>query len=182
MYGNVPWVRILPCPPIIAISNRMKIAITGHTSGLGRAFYNHFSLNHEVIGLSRSNGYDIVTSNDRIIKAVQGFDLFFNNAHAGHCQGSLIKNLYDKIPIITSGSMAADYVQTNNPYFRDKKVIENIHKFFVKKGCHPMLLLKMGFLENYTDRPHIRYSEVISAVEFWISNPKLTLIEFDNLT
>lgn len=159
----------------------MKIAITGHTSGLGQALYNHFSKNHEVIGLSRSNGYDIVTSTDCIINAVRGFDLFINNAHAGHCQGTLIKNLYDKIPIITSGSMAADYAQTNNPYFRDKKVIESTHKFFVKKGVHPMLLLKMGFLENYTDRPHIRYSEVISAVEFWISTPRITLIEFDNI-
>jgi nucleoside-diphosphate-sugar epimerase len=42
----------------------MKIAITGHTQGLGQAFFNHFQ-SHTVIGFSRSNGYNIASPADR---------------------------------------------------------------------------------------------------------------------
>jgi hypothetical protein len=161
------------------ISIFMKIAITGHTSGLGRAFYDHFSKDHEVIGLSRSNGYDI--TKDQILNSILDCDLFFNNAHAGIAQGILINKLYNQLPIITSGSMGADYSHLANQYYRDKKTIEKIHKFFIKKGQCPMLLLKMGYLENYSNKKIIQYSEVISAVEFWLSNPRVTLIEFDNI-
>ena len=160
----------------------MKIAITGHTSGLGRAFYNHFSQNHEVIGLSRSNGFNIAKDQDKIIEEVKDCDVFFNNAHAGACQAMLISKLYDKIPIITSGSMGADFSHLDNPYYQAKKTIEDIHKSFIKKRNHPMLLLKMGYLENYTEKPNaIRYSNVISAVEFWLSMRTVSMIEFDNI-
>ena len=38
----------------------MKIAITGHSAGIGQALYEIFQSNgHEVIGLSRRNGYNI---------------------------------------------------------------------------------------------------------------------------
>jgi hypothetical protein len=163
------------------ISIFMKIAITGHTSGLGQAFYDHFSKDHEVIGLSRSNGYDITKNQDQIIDTAVGCDLFFNNAHSGISQAGLISQLQDRLPIVTSGSMGADYAHLDNQYYRDKRTIEKIHKFFSKNRQHPMLLLKMGYLENYQSKYNIFYSEVISAVEFWVSNPKVTLIEFDNI-
>jgi hypothetical protein len=159
----------------------MKIAITGHTSGLGLAFYNHFSKENEVIGLSRSNGYDITKDQDRIIDTVKDCELFFNNAYSGIYQAVLLSKLYQDISIITSGSMAADYSQSKNSYYQNKKKIEDVHKLFVKKGKKPLLLLKMGYLENYQDRPSIRYQEVINAVEFWLKNSRVTLIEFDNI-
>jgi len=158
----------------------MKIAITGHTSGLGRAFYDHFSKDHEVIGLSRSNGYDITKNQDRIIDAVKDCKLFFNNAYSGIFQGTLITRLHNRLPIVTSGSMGADYAHLDNQYYRDKRTIEKVHKFVAKNRQYPLLLLKMGYLENYADKNYIRYSEVISAVEFWIQNPRITLIEFNN--
>jgi hypothetical protein len=159
----------------------MKIAITGHTSGLGKSFFDHFSKDHEVIGLSRSNGYDITKNQNEITEIVTNCDLFFNNAHSGITQGFFISRLYNKIPIITSGSMGADYSHLENHYFREKKKIEDIHKFFSKKRTLPMLLLKMGYLENYKDRSVILYQDVIDAVEFWLLNPKVTLLEFDNI-
>jgi hypothetical protein len=159
----------------------MKIAITGHTSGLGQAIYNHFAKQHEVIGLSRSNGYDIAKDQEKVISTVASCDLFFNNAYQGINQGLLISKLYSTLPVITSGSMGADYSHLDNPYFKDKKKIEEMHKTFSKKRTKPLLLLKMGYLENYKDRTHICYKEIISAIEFWICNPKVTLIEFDNI-
>lgn len=160
----------------------MKIAITGHTSGLGLSFYQHFSKHHDVIGLSRSTGHDIANVDD-IVKEVIGCDLFFNNAHLNDCQATLIKKLHDKLPIVTSGSMAADFIRPTDSYFRNKKIIEKVHKEFVKYGKYPMLLLKMGFLENHPYiKKYICYNEIIPAVEFWLSNPRVTIIEFDNIT
>ena len=37
----------------------MKIAITGHTKGIGQAIYDLLGQEHDVIGYSRSNGYNI---------------------------------------------------------------------------------------------------------------------------
>lgn len=159
----------------------MKIAITGHTSGLGLAFYNHFSKNHTVIGLSRSNGYNIATDQNKIVSMLTDCDLFFNNAYDGIYQGTLLARTCKKLPVITSGSMGADYCHINNPYYKHKKTIEVIHKKIAKTRQYPVLLLKMGYLENYQDRPHITYNEVISAVDFWLSNPRVTMIEFDNV-
>ena len=36
-----------------------RVAITGHTSGLGAALFERFSVSDMVVGLSRSNGFDI---------------------------------------------------------------------------------------------------------------------------
>ncbi len=61
----------------------MKITITGHTSGIGKALYEHLQKNHEVVGFSRSNGYDISLhdSRERIITQSQDCDIFINNAY-----------------------------------------------------------------------------------------------------
>ena len=60
----------------------MKVAITGHTKGLGQAFFKHFQ-SHTVIGFSRSNGYNIANPADRnkILDEIKDVDLFINNAY-----------------------------------------------------------------------------------------------------
>lgn len=158
----------------------MKIAITGHTSGLGKALFDHWSADHEVVGLSRSTGHDISKHPDQIIATVSDCDLFFNNAHCGICQAKLLSALAGKLPIITSGSMGADYAHVDNQYYKDKKTLEVIYKTLVKKTQRPLLLLKMGYLENYQGKQMIPYQAIIDAVEFWLINPRVTMIEFDN--
>tara|TARA_B100000927_G_scaffold290519_1_gene289608 strand:+ start:240 stop:836 length:597 start_codon:yes stop_codon:yes gene_type:complete len=62
----------------------MKVAITGHTSGLGKGLYEQLgALGHEVIGFSTSTGCDINNELNRrtIIGVCQDFDLFINNAY-----------------------------------------------------------------------------------------------------
>ena len=72
----------------------MKIGITGHTKGLGHAFFNLFkSQGHEVVGFSRSNGYDIVEKIDDVINAVKDFDMFINNAYAPIAQTELLSRM-----------------------------------------------------------------------------------------
>jgi len=65
----------------------MKIAITGHTKGIGLALAEGFKKQgHKVIGFSRSNGYDIVNPKnvDKIIKKSADCDVFINNAYSGN--------------------------------------------------------------------------------------------------
>ena len=58
----------------------MKIVITGHTRGIGKAFYDHFvNLGHEVVGVSRSTGFDIPNDINRIVELATNCDLFVNN-------------------------------------------------------------------------------------------------------
>lgn len=62
----------------------MKIAITGHTRGLGKGLYEQLgALGHEVSGFSTSTGFDVNKELNRrtIVGVCQNFDLFINNAY-----------------------------------------------------------------------------------------------------
>lgn len=74
----------------------MEIAVTGHTSGIGKCLYERLSPN--IIGFSLSNGYDITLKSDRlrIIDAVENCNIFVNNAPAGFAQTLLFLELYEK--------------------------------------------------------------------------------------
>lgn len=158
----------------------MRIAITGHTRGLGLQIYNHLaSKGHDVIGLSSSNGYHLPNQIDQVVEIAQGCDYFFNNAHQNITQSILIERLYDKCSIITSGSMAADYNGT--PYRAEKKVIENAHRRFKKLTNRPMLLLKMGYLEyRHEDKNPVPFTQILNGIDFWFKNQRVSIIEFEN--
>lgn len=161
----------------------MRVVITGHTGGLGFAFFNYLTQSgHEVVGVSRSNGYNLPEKFEEVVNLAETADLFINNLHIHTIQYDFLKRLHNKTSIITCGSMAADYL---NPdiirYATAKKLIEIEHKKLKKESQFPMLLLKMGFLENWTQYDSIPYQQVVSAVDFWIKNPRASLIEFDNV-
>jgi NADP-dependent 3-hydroxy acid dehydrogenase YdfG len=66
----------------------VKIAITGHTRGIGKALFDKFqSEGHEVIGFSKSTGYDISKTQSRIMIESRSCDVFINNAF--HVTGQL---------------------------------------------------------------------------------------------
>jgi len=61
----------------------VKIAITGHTGGLGQAIFKVAELGgHKVLGFSRTNGFDISNPSVRneIVALVKDCDVFINNA------------------------------------------------------------------------------------------------------
>lgn len=70
----------------------MKIAITGHTRGIGLAAASRLS-NHTIVGLCRSNGFDIKNTN-LIIDTIKDCDVFINNAYFDNCQEILLRELY----------------------------------------------------------------------------------------
>jgi len=71
--------------------NIKKIAITGHSKGIGKHLYEHLSKSYEVIGFSRSNGYDISKEADlsRILSESTDCEIFINNAYYQDQQTSL---------------------------------------------------------------------------------------------
>ena len=74
----------------------MKIALTGHTKGLGEEIKKGFQDKHNVIGFSRSNGYDIKSPTDRkkIIKESNECDIFINLVHNYYHQTDILFELY----------------------------------------------------------------------------------------
>lgn len=68
----------------------MKIAITGHTAGIGRAFANVLqNRGHEIVGLSKRHG-DNIRNTPKIVEKIIPCDLFINNAQAGYAQTELL--------------------------------------------------------------------------------------------
>ena len=81
---------------------KIKVAITGHTKGLGKIMYDSFILDgHDVVGFSRSNGYNIKNKDDRnrIILETEECDIFVNNAYNyedwDNSQLDMLKDIYN---------------------------------------------------------------------------------------
>ncbi len=75
----------------------MKVAITGHTKGIGKAIANLY-YSDEVLGFSRSNGYDIsVPGNITLILAKSAkCDIFVNNAYHDFAQCELLEGMFEQ--------------------------------------------------------------------------------------
>lgn len=73
----------------------MKIAITGHSKGIGKELYDIFDNDHQVEGFSRSNGFDIATQHQLIARSVKNFDVFVNNAWSGYHQIDLLNTVFE---------------------------------------------------------------------------------------
>lgn len=68
----------------------MKIAITGHTAGIGQALAEEYTLDgHEIIGLSKREGNNI-RNIPKICDQIESCDVFVNNAQAGYAQTELL--------------------------------------------------------------------------------------------
>ena len=68
----------------------MKIAITGHTAGIGHALAEEYRLDgHEVVGLSQREGNNI-RNTPKICDQIEPCDVFVNNAQAGYAQTELL--------------------------------------------------------------------------------------------
>ena len=68
----------------------MKIAITGHTAGIGQALARQYqTAGHDVVGLSQRDGNNI-RNTPKICDQIEPCDVFVNNAQAGYAQTELL--------------------------------------------------------------------------------------------
>lgn len=112
-----------------------KIAITGHSAGIGQALAKIYeSQGHEIVGLSRRNGYNI-RSIPKIVDKIQDCDIFINNAQAGFAQTELLFFVYeawfqqDKTIVNISTMMTSEPVSSlpgleMMQYYVQKKTLE----------------------------------------------------------
>ena len=124
--------------------NKNKIAIIGHTKGIGKAIADLYrKQKYQVTGLSRSNGYDLSTDQEKILEQIEGHKLIVLNAHSGDGQMTMLKRIYGKhvfdnikVAVITSTSgidESPDYEQ-----FREmdvNQVLEHWDKFKYVQYC-----------------------------------------------
>lgn len=171
----------------------MKVVITGHTWGIGKALYQHFQTfgGWEVIGLSRSNGYDIDKDFDKVVEKASGCFLFVNNAYRDKQQTKLVNALKDKVSkMIVMGSVSRMYPELiHTDYVRDKQELaEACRLVSINPNGIDMLHLDLSFIDGQDPDPNkptdfvsdynLKFEEIISAVDFWMTNPKVRQMEF----
>ena len=144
-----------------------RVAITGHTRGLGAALFERFSVSDMVVGLSRSNGFDI-RKIDKIIERIDECDVFINNAYDRYSQVDLLYAVYDmwkdkEKKIINIGSLASmgirDYLQ---PYAIHKKALHEAHTQIVyQQNKCKSYIFNIGYItDSQTDVAELIYNTV----------------------
>ena len=130
----------------------MKIALTGHTKGLGAEIFKNFSSEHSVLGFSRSNGYDIKSAIDRkkILKASLEADVLINLVHNYYHQTDLLFEFFkawenkNKLIINISsvvvenmfwGQDRFDFIEYKN----QKKALESMSIYLSNKKSKPQI-------------------------------------------
>jgi short-subunit dehydrogenase len=159
----------------------MKIIITGHTSGIGKFLYDEFLKHgHEVIGVSRSNGYTLPDNVDKIVELSVGCDLFINNT--SESQLELLEQLYTRVDkMIIMGSIAGDYHQLiQSQYSLTKQTLAQKCKELSLQPNTQLLHLKISMLEDAVSSDNlISFQELYNTIQFWLSVPRLTNIDFE---
>ena len=74
----------------------MKIAITGHTAGIGKAFAEQLTKRgHSIVGISRREGENIRRV-AHTASLIEPCDLFINNAQTGYAQTELLYEIWGR--------------------------------------------------------------------------------------
>lgn len=168
----------------------MKIGITGHTSGLGKALFDYYqSLGNDCIGFSRSNGYDITSNFDSICDCAKSLDLFINNAWQSDSQTKFVQYLKDyPVNIVSIGTSAAvfyeekiiSYVGWKREYLINKKLLMDEHTKSVFQSKGSLLLINVDTLENHPSKSEVsmKFNEVIDLLNYWLVHKNLSQVNY----
>jgi hypothetical protein len=144
----------------------MKIVITGHTSGIGKAIYSQFG----GIGLSRSTGFDI--TKDSILPYIDNDTCFINNAFTLDDPYAQIRLLYESFKVVKK----VICIGSNTPYtgiYKTSKDALNVACTDLFLEGHDVTVLKFGKVDTpyqnkyYGDK--ISIDTVIKTLDFVLS-------------
>ena len=161
----------------------MKCIITGHTTGVAKVIYEHLTeLGWNVVGISRSTGYNLNTDVDKVVELSKGADLFINCANVGRAQLELLEKLYNKVKrVIVFGSVAGDFhQQLQSEYSEHKRDLANRCFNLSLKPDVNILHLNVSMMEDaVTGDVLISYKEVVDTIDFWLANPRIRSIAYE---
>ena len=186
-----------------------KIAITGHTRGIGLALANRLDQdNYEVKGYSKSNGFNILRPNG-VIKDIVDWDadVFVNNAYAPEAQSRLLYKVYEQWVdkpklIINMGATSSDSI--NNfaqlgynpdwtPYVSDKARLDwaslQLSNQFQPGKCR-VTMIKPGFVDTDSTawlkglvEDYMMTADSVAEMIEWVieleDNKKMRTLSFD---
>jgi len=183
----------------------MNVLITGHTSSIGSVLYNHLEKKYNVVGASRSTGYDLSTYQgiNNLLEVAKNSDHFINLANINSQTDLLysVHSLWSETgkngKIINFGTLA-----TEVPYSLLKKIpvdmdmvarklsLEKMHKELAYKqpfGLQPQSILirfanygkKLG---NRDNEPFTSPEQMIRIIDFILeSDTYISNIDFREL-
>lgn len=142
----------------------MKIALTGHTAGLGKYIFDNISCS----GFSRSNGYDITLCFDTLVNEVKNYDVLINNANVDNFQYLLCKNIWEiwkddsTKKIINIGSRAKSFIKSD--YGLNKKMLSNFTTYANFNGNCKVTCIDPGYIND----EDLSYAEVFEIIKLAI--------------
>jgi hypothetical protein len=170
-----------------------KIVITGHTRGLGKAIYDKFKevSCHEIVGMSRSNGYDIDKDFDKVVAEAAGAEIFINNAYRDQQQLKLFNALKDKVDMmVVMGSVSRFYPEMiPTQYVHDKQALAEACRLeSLNPNGIPVLHLDLSFIEEteiknndptaFVSDYNTPKNDIVDTIIFWAQKPTIRQVEF----
>ena len=105
-------------------NKKNKIAIVGHTRGIGKAIADLYrKKNYTVVGLSSSNGYDLHCSQVEIMEQLDDCQLIVLNAYVGKGQMNLLKRIYGKF-VFENKKVVAITSTSGTPIGEDEEFLD----------------------------------------------------------
>jgi NADP-dependent 3-hydroxy acid dehydrogenase YdfG len=173
----------------------MKVAITGHTDGIGKAIAEACeAAGHEVVGFSRSTGYHLFKDLELVVAEAEDCDIFVNNRFNYRREQSgqleLLYRMFEKWigkdkRIINIGSRAGSYTGMGKI---DRYAV---HKHALDAACDQLNILrdmrprvtniKPGYVDtasikHITDHPKLKPEDVAETVMWVLNQPRMVHI------
>ena len=160
----------------------MKIAVTGHSAGIGQALVKQFENNgHEIVGLSRRNGYNI-RSLPKVAGMIEPCDMFINNAQVGYAQTELLFEVWRRWQgqqkyIVNISTQMTDMLlppkEEWDEYIIQKKALELANQLLENRNSWPRLLLVrpggIATQPGQTPPEYMDVDEYAQGVYAWIA-------------
>ena len=173
----------------------MKIAITGHTTGIGKAIAEACeAAGHEVVGFSRSTGYHLFKDLELVVAAAADCDVFVNNrfnyAYEQSGQLDLLYKMFEQWigrdkRIINIGSRAGTYHSMGkvDRYATHKHALDTAcEQLNILRDMRPRVTnLKPGYVDtestkHIANQPKLKPEAVAEAVMWILNQPRMVHI------